>query len=88
MAWGDNVVPGATGGTYDIQDIAPTLLHLLGVPVAADMDGKVMDGLFKRRQPHVTIANYTALPESHTPGAQKKSNEALEKKLRSLGYLR
>jgi predicted AlkP superfamily phosphohydrolase/phosphomutase len=86
MAWGDNVNAGVTGLTYDIQDVAPTLLQLLGAPVAANMDGKVMDGLFKTPLATFTVPDYSDLPE--TPLAKKESTESLEKKLKSLGYLR
>lgn len=85
MAWGDNVKPGYRAPVQDIQNVAPTLLYLLGAPVADDLDGHVMDDLFVRRDPHFTVPDYSGMPE--TPAAEKKSTESLEKKLRGLGYL-
>jgi predicted AlkP superfamily phosphohydrolase/phosphomutase len=39
---GPSFLPGASPLGADLLDIAPTVLHLLGVPVPADMDGRVL----------------------------------------------
>jgi len=43
IAWGRGVAPGRLVGA-ELIDIAPTALHLLGHPVPAGMDGKVLVG--------------------------------------------
>lgn len=71
-----------------VLDITPTLLAILGLPLAHDMDGEVMTS--------VTAARPTRWVESHTPDGwaaaraqtveTPMSEERLEQ-LRSLGYL-
>ncbi len=46
IASGAGVKPGATLEPANLLDIAPTILHLLGVPVPSDMDGRVLSELF------------------------------------------
>ena len=36
-------IPAGPGPGQAIQDIAPTLLHLLGEPVPAEMEGSVLE---------------------------------------------
>jgi predicted AlkP superfamily phosphohydrolase/phosphomutase len=43
---GPGVQPGARVEGARIIDLAPTVLHLLGVPVPADMDGRVLREIF------------------------------------------
>ena len=45
IATGPAFRPGAVPSRADLLDIAPTVLHLLGVPVPADMDGRVLTEL-------------------------------------------
>jgi predicted AlkP superfamily phosphohydrolase/phosphomutase len=61
--------PGATlGGDANLTDIAPTVLHLLGVPVPDDMDGRVLTeildpALVPTTSPHDGKVNGQAHPE-------------------------
>ena len=88
MAWGKGIRRGADAGTKDIQDIAPTLLYLLGIPVAEDMDGKLIHGIVESKvratRPLYAVPDFSLIPRSIASGAGK---ETLEKKLRSLGYM-
>ena len=45
IAAGPVFLPGSSPRNADLLDIAPTVLHLLGVPVPADMDGHVLTEL-------------------------------------------
>jgi len=45
VATGPAFRPGAAPSQADLLDIAPTVLHLLGVPVPADMDGRILTEL-------------------------------------------
>ena len=84
--YGAQIRPGALG-QLAIQDIGPTLLDLLGLPLADDLDGRPIAGLLDdtaSRRPIARVAGYpprTPLPEEE-PGAQGGFEEAL----RALGY--
>lgn len=89
MLWGDGVRKGVDAGARDIQDVGPTILYLLGLPVGPDMDGEVMRDLFTDRvtagHPVVVNEGYRDIPrEVVLPDADR---ESLRKKLRSLGYV-
>jgi predicted AlkP superfamily phosphohydrolase/phosphomutase len=43
---GPNVQPGSILQGASIYDIAPTVLHAMGLPVPSDMDGHVLEGAF------------------------------------------
>jgi len=47
LAYGPDIKEGVKLGEADITDIVPTILHLFGLPVPEDMDGKVLKDIFK-----------------------------------------
>jgi predicted AlkP superfamily phosphohydrolase/phosphomutase len=65
MAVGDGVKPGATPRDASILDVAPTILYLMGLPVARDMEGRVLteilDDEFTRAHPVTFIPSYESL---------------------------
>jgi hypothetical protein len=71
-------------------DVAPTTLYLLGLPVASDMEGRVMERVLEpgllRERPVQTVASFDHLyvPEAAIEGTI--SEETLEQ-LRALGYI-
>jgi len=44
---GPNIKRGSTIGEACVYNIAPTILHLLGLPVPTDMDGRVLGEVFQ-----------------------------------------
>jgi arylsulfatase A-like enzyme len=56
---------GAELEAASVLDVAPTVLHLMGLPVARDMDGRVLTGLLApdvaARQPVTYIPSYASL---------------------------
>ncbi len=88
--WGKNIKQGFDAGIKDIQDISPTILYLLNLPLAGNFDGKIMEnvlepGVFTKRpvalvDKYADIARTSVLPDD--------DREAMEKKLKSLGYIR
>lgn len=86
---GNPVEPRATLEDPSVLDIAPTILHVLGLPVAEDLDGRVIrEGLdveWAADHPVQTVSTY-----GETDGlleTPEKPTEELLEKLRSLGYL-
>lgn len=80
----------------NIQDVTPTVLHLMGLPVPADMDGRVLTEILKpaalQQQPAISgpelgfwpnQAEAQALDDVDSPS----DDETVQERLRALGYL-
>jgi hypothetical protein len=71
---GEGIRPGATPARASVLDVAPTLLYLLGLPVARDMEGRVLTEIlepaFARQNPVTLIPSYESLAVAPAaPGA-------------------
>ncbi len=84
--------------TVTLYDIAPTVLHLLGLPLAEDMPGKIpqslLDEAFAARTPIEKVPSYEGLgPRTPAAGATeiaeegKAAEQEMVEQLRSLGYI-
>ncbi len=85
---GDAFAKGATISGARLLDLAPTILHILNVPVPEDMDGRVLiDALapeLRSRSMQIGAAATTAqTPVDFTADEQAE----VEDRLRALGYL-
>lgn len=94
IAAGRNIAKGAVLAEPQLADICPTVLALLGLPAADDMDGRVLDGLltesYRKAYPHQRIATYdTAEWLAARKGAPEASgvDDVLMERLRGLGYI-
>ncbi|MEE9291360.1 MAG: tetratricopeptide repeat protein, partial [Acidobacteriota bacterium] len=98
--------PGVSSGEIPLvtlYDIAPTILYLLGLPVASDMPGKVLDAALSpdllERYPAARVPTYEVLvtasgeqggqPEAASDGQFLTGGAEAEilEQLRSLGYI-
>jgi predicted AlkP superfamily phosphohydrolase/phosphomutase len=95
IANGPGVRRGGKVAEATVYDVTPTILRYLGEPLAADMDGKPLDGLFtsavtgRAIERVATFDEAGDVPHVDTPHAEAHSNvdaKALEH-LRSLGYI-
>ncbi len=90
MLWGDGVKEGLTAEDAAIIDMAPTILHLLGLPVPRDMDGRVLTGLldeeFAASRP-VRYSDEEQVPGISGTGLSEEEAEEVKDRLRSLGYV-
>ena len=78
--------------TASLLDIAPTVLHLFGLPVGRDMDGKVLLPAFAQPEPVQRIDSWEQMEGNagqHPPGRIQEPLAALEamKQLEDLGYI-
>ena len=92
VALGPGIRTGMVPETPAIEDVAPTVLYVLGLPVPEDMDGRVLTELF---QPEMLVEHpvqrqtgdttrLEALPCS--PYSEEEAQK-IEHLLRNLGYL-
>jgi hypothetical protein len=65
LALGDGVKAGALLQSASVLDVAPTILYLMGLPVARDMEGRVLTEIveedFARAHPVTFIPSYESL---------------------------
>ena len=65
LAVGDGIRAGATLERASVLDVTPTILYLMGLPVARDMEGRVLteivDERFTRAHPVTFIPSYESL---------------------------
>ena len=65
LAVGDGIKPGVVLRDASVLDLAPTILYLMGLPVARDMEGRVLTEMleesFARAHPVTFIPSYESL---------------------------
>lgn len=65
LAYGDGVRAGAVTSAASVLDVTPTVLYLMGLPVARDMEGRALtealDADFTRAHPLTFIPSYESL---------------------------
>jgi len=97
-AAGKSILAGSTPRNARLCDIAPTILHFLGLPIPADMDGRllaeVLDPAYHGEPVVARSANEGdgtgaagGPPRSLTPGMTAEEEAAVRQRLESLGYL-
>lgn len=88
---GPGVRRGATVEGASIQDIAPTVLHTMGLPVPADMDGKVIASAFEQEYMEsfpVMIGDPAASAvDGMGSGYTEEGEKEIMERLEGLGYL-
>jgi len=79
---------GATLGAVMPIDIAPTLLHLAGLPVTTRMPGHVVPALLPEEAAARPVTKAEVLdPQPSTPAAAGPGDAEAEARLRALGYV-
>ena len=90
LMYGSPARPGYVEGAR-LMDIAPTLLHLLGIPVPDDMDGHVLsDALEPDWLAQHPITYQAVKPDADAGlalGYDKNEEAQIKERLRALGYL-
>jgi hypothetical protein len=85
---GGPVAPGDLGAVSG-RDVAPTVLHLLGLPRSRELDGRVLEAAleeaFRRDHPVRVVDSYGRRPPSRA--ARSDFDQDVLEQLRSLGYI-
>ena len=82
---GAGVQPGVRLSGVQITDVAPTLLHLVGVPLPANLDGRVLaEALVQRGEVGTSAASSNQDPAPSPYSAEQAA--AVGRRLRGLGY--
>jgi predicted AlkP superfamily phosphohydrolase/phosphomutase len=88
---GPGVRQGATLEGASIQDLAPTVLHTMGLPVPSDIDGQVLVDAFEEGYMTafpVTIGDPSVASERKTEsGYTEEGEKEIMDRLEGLGYL-
>jgi arylsulfatase A-like enzyme len=85
FARGPGIRAGAPAGPVAIEDVTPTVLAWLGLPAAADMDGRPAPFLAAR--PAGSVASYDGTPIERLAPSQSGAEGAIVEQLRELGYV-
>ena len=96
VASGGPIRRGKRVESVTILDIAPTVLHLLGLPVPETLEGRVLVDIFEPQwaavHPVRTVPTYGCHPvtlssQAVSAGPESPVDEELRKQLRALGYI-
>jgi predicted AlkP superfamily phosphohydrolase/phosphomutase len=69
-----------------LTDIAPTILHAMGLPVPSDMDGRVLEEVFRNPAP-VRFEDIDNSCAAGTRDYADQETDLIEQRLRALGYV-
>ncbi|MBI1322397.1 phosphodiesterase [bacterium] len=78
---------GTSPQNASLLDIAPTILHLLGIPVPDDMDGRVLTELLKPATGQAVRTQAAVASEQSSNGEESDEDAVVRKRLADLGYL-
>jgi predicted AlkP superfamily phosphohydrolase/phosphomutase len=83
---GDGLKKSVSNFAPFLIDIAPTVLHALGLPVPADMDGRVLEEIFMSPRPVQYEQVDNAVSHERVQYLESEA-ELIEQRLRDLGYV-
>jgi len=90
IAGGPPFIAAADAKSLSLIDLTPTILHLLGMPVPSDMDGRVLEELFDPawRAAHPVVAGEPAVEKAGKKlSLSEEDREEIRNRLRGMGYV-
>lgn len=93
IAFGPDVKVGKQIDTACLIDITPTILNMFNIPIPSDIDGKVLNGIFKSESElstrKVVYQNVRKINRrvSLKKAYNREDKEKIKKSLRNLGYI-
>jgi predicted AlkP superfamily phosphohydrolase/phosphomutase len=85
FARGPGIAAGRPAGPVAIEDVTPTVLAWLGLPLGLDMDGR--PAAFLAAPPSGTVATWDTAPVERLALSRSGAEPELVERLRDLGYL-
>jgi predicted AlkP superfamily phosphohydrolase/phosphomutase len=86
VLWGAGIRQGAKVSGAHIVDVAPTILHLLGIPVPQELDGRVLAEALERPEHLVSLARRLLVPLEDRRRLTAAEERLVRRRLRNLGY--
>lgn len=89
MLAGPGIRPATRLENVRIVDLAPTILHMHGVAVPEDLDGRVLEEAFLPDSPHSrdSIRSQPAIQPMQAGPGESDSDQIISDRLRGLGYI-
>lgn len=90
ITYGPDIKEGTENIRARIVDIAPTILHLMGLSIPRDMDGRVLKEIFKKESaPGKREVRYVKgiKEEARISKLTKEDEKKIMERLRAMGYL-
>jgi predicted AlkP superfamily phosphohydrolase/phosphomutase len=91
MAYGKAVQAGTAVLDAQITDLAPTILHAMGVPIPETVDGRILTEIFSPTfqppSPTGPSRSWHQSGNGHSQGLTTAEKQTLSDRLRSLGYV-
>lgn len=88
---GKHIEPGNPLGASSVLDVTPTLLALIGLPVGADMDGRVIRRALRKEflteHPIRYITTYDINVQADSIPIESPMDDQIMERLRALGYI-
>jgi predicted AlkP superfamily phosphohydrolase/phosphomutase len=91
LAYGPDIKKGIEIGMVKIYDVTPTILHIFGLPIPKDTDGRVLKEIVEPRSEiakrEVEYQNPITARKERTTTWSNKEEEKIKERLQKLGYI-
>ncbi len=86
---GDHIVEDYLIHNASVLDITPTILYMFSLPIAMDMDGKVLQEALRIRIPPKQVETYEYISKgSRVSSTHSQFDALIKEKLKGLGYIK
>jgi hypothetical protein len=91
LAYGPDIKKGIEIGMVKIYDVTPTILHIFGLPIPKDTDGRVLKEIVEPRSEiakrEVEYQHPITARKERTTTWSNKEEEKIKERLQKLGYI-
>lgn len=86
IASGPNIAPVSSIQSPNLTDLAPTILHLLNLPIPRDMDGRVLSEMFSETRA-IEYGGSAELERTRGDAYSEEDEAQVLERLKDLGYI-